>query len=1036
MLRVTTAFVGCLTIAAFAPAWAAEAEPMLATISVPEGFVVEQVAGPPLVEHPMMASFDPQGRLYVADSAGFNLSAEELLAQTPNRILRLEDTDGDGRFDRRTVFADRMTFPMGAQWYRGAVYVASPPSIWRLEDVDGDGVAERREELVTKFGFIGNAADIHGCFLGPDGRIYWCDGRHGHHFTDGDGQTTSQGQAARIFSCLPDGSNVEALCGGGMDNPVELAFAPEGDVFGTMTFYNPDDHRHDAIVHFIHGGVYPRKHSVVQEFKRTGDFMPPLCLFETVAPAGLLRYQGRQFPDPMRGNLFSVQFNTHQLLRHPIARSGATWSATTEPFLASSHIDFHPTDVLEDADGSLLVIDTGGWFRHGCPTSQVAKPDVLGAIYRVRYREAPPVVDPRGLTLEWEQATTEQLLDRLNEPRPAVLERAIDTLALRGDAMVAAGARLLADPQTAPVRRRNALWALTRANTRAGRHLLRAALRDPDLSVQLTAARATGTLRDREALVDLLPLLASPEPVLRREAATALGRIGQPAAVPALLEAVALGGDRFLEHALIFALIEINDRSTTLMGLDDPRSEVRRAALIALDQMDDGQLQRDEVVRLLDTSDFALQQAVLDCVARHEGWAGETVGLLGTWLADAQRAPEQSETLRGALVAFAAQAEVEQLIAAGLGDEQASDANRLLLLEAASQANVAQLPDAWKPGVERALAAAEPAVVVAALAAAARRPEAFIDELLTLAADERRDSAARVRALELLAPLEELDDAAIALLVDRAAHADSALERLAAARALGAARLDNARLLALTEVVAGAGPLELPALLAAFELRGDVINSAWLPQPDLGLALVKALDAAPGRAAVPQARLAGILAVFPTPEAQAEAMQLMAEAAAAQATQAERLAQLEPHLAGGDAERGAAVFQGRKAGCAACHRVGSAGETIGPDLSHVGQIRAPRDLLESIVLPSVTLARGYETVTVATSGGQSYTGVISRETVDALELRNAQREVFRIARGDIAELAPNPVSIMPQGLDQVLTPQELADLVAYLHSLK
>src|SRR4051812_32376445 len=88
-------------------------------LHVPDGFVVEMVAGPPLVEHPMMACFDERGRLFVAEAAGLNLRADDLLKDPPNRIRLLEDTDGDGRFDKGTIFADRMTFPMGAQWYRG-----------------------------------------------------------------------------------------------------------------------------------------------------------------------------------------------------------------------------------------------------------------------------------------------------------------------------------------------------------------------------------------------------------------------------------------------------------------------------------------------------------------------------------------------------------------------------------------------------------------------------------------------------------------------------------------------------------------------------------------------------------------------------------------------------------------------------------------------------------------------------------------------------------------------------------------------------
>src|SRR5439155_1337202 len=91
----------------------------------------------------------------------------------------------------------------------------------------------RRQELVTRFGFIGNAADIHGPFLGPDGRLYWTDGRHGHEIHQPDGRVLT-GKAARVFRCRPDGRDVEVVCGGGMDDPVEVAFTPEGEAFATV----------------------------------------------------------------------------------------------------------------------------------------------------------------------------------------------------------------------------------------------------------------------------------------------------------------------------------------------------------------------------------------------------------------------------------------------------------------------------------------------------------------------------------------------------------------------------------------------------------------------------------------------------------------------------------------------------------------------------------------------------------------------------------------------------------------------------------
>src|SRR3954466_4574377 len=90
--------------------------------SVADGFEIERIAGPPLVDRPIVADFDEKGRLYVADSSGSNDKTEKQVIDRPHRIVRLEDTDGDGRFDKSTVFADKMMFPEGAMWLNGSLY--------------------------------------------------------------------------------------------------------------------------------------------------------------------------------------------------------------------------------------------------------------------------------------------------------------------------------------------------------------------------------------------------------------------------------------------------------------------------------------------------------------------------------------------------------------------------------------------------------------------------------------------------------------------------------------------------------------------------------------------------------------------------------------------------------------------------------------------------------------------------------------------------------------------------------------------------
>jgi hypothetical protein len=93
---------------------------------------------------------------------------------------------------------------------------------------------------------------------------------------------------------------------------------------------------------------------------------------------------GRRFTSILwRDNLFACQFNMHKVSRHALTPEGASFKSRDEDFVVSKNLDFHPTDVLEDADGSLVIVDTGGWYKLCCPTSQLWKPDILGAIYRV-----------------------------------------------------------------------------------------------------------------------------------------------------------------------------------------------------------------------------------------------------------------------------------------------------------------------------------------------------------------------------------------------------------------------------------------------------------------------------------------------------------------------------------------------------------------------------------------------------------------------------------------------------------------------------
>src|SRR5256886_15981400 len=153
--------------------------------------------------------------------------------------------------------------------------------------------------------------------------------------------------------------------------------------------------------------------------------MPIMTHLGPAAACSVIRYRSRVFGDDFQDNLFVCCFNLHKITRHTLEPDGATFRTRDSDFLVSDNPDFHPTDVIEDADGSLLVIDTGGWYKICCPTSQLAKPDVLGAIYRIRKRGAPRIEDPRGLKLAWQKFSPAELAKLLDDDRPAVFKRAV-----------------------------------------------------------------------------------------------------------------------------------------------------------------------------------------------------------------------------------------------------------------------------------------------------------------------------------------------------------------------------------------------------------------------------------------------------------------------------------------------------------------------------------------------------------------------------------------------------------------------------------
>lgn len=1007
--------------------WPSAQQPAPPGLKVPDGFEVVRVAGPPLVERPIVADFDEEGRLYVAESSGSNAKVEQQLAEKPHRVLRLEDVDGDGVFDRRTVFADRMMLPEGAMWLDGSLYVSAPPSIWKLTDTDGDGVADAREEWFQGKTLTGCANDLHGPYLGPDGYIYWTKGAFAEQTYERPGQPPLVTKAAHVFRRRPGDALVEPVLTGGMDNPVDVAFTTTGDRLLTATFLeHPQLGKRDALIHAVYGGVYGKPHAVIDGHARTGDLLGPVCHLGPAAPSGLTHASGTGFTRPGQETFYAALFNMQKVTRHELVPAGSTFTSRDSDFLVADSLDFHPTDVIEDADGSLLVVDTGAWYKLCCPTSQLAKPDVPGAIYRVRKRGAPVVPDPRGRRLDWQNASPETLAAWLGDPRPAVWRRATEALVRLGpERAVAVLTPAIAHSASIELRQR-ALWTAMQLPLTAAGPAVRPALRDPNARIQRVAVHGVGLWRDREAVPALIDLLSSTDAHVRRVAAEALGRIGDARAVPALLAAAARPLDRVGEHAVTYALIEIGDAPATRPGLTAAALGTRRAALVALDQMRGDVLMSTTVVPLLDARESGIRETAWWIAERHPDWGEALAGYFGARLASVPAGDEERALLERRLAQFAGTPAIQTQLARTATDRDARA--RALVLGAMARARLKALPHGWAAPIASLVTSSEERTPELALAVLRASPPVAADApavdaaLMAVGRDANRPVALRLEALGTLSGgLPRVEPELFTVLQKSLAPGEPVALRMKAASCFERARLDDGQLLALTAAIPTAGPMELPRLLPAFDHSSD---------PIIGAALLDALSLAKGRSNVSPELLRPRLAKYPEPVRQ-RGEELLATWRSDAARQAKELDSLLTRVRGGDHVRGQLLFNSPKAACNACHTIGYRGGTIGPDLTSIGQIRSERDLLEAIVFPSVSFARGFESVVVTTTTGEPVSGVLKSEG-DPIVLVLVDGKERRIPRGDVTDMQPGTISLMPAGFGEQLSRDELADLLAFL----
>ncbi|MEC7408510.1 MAG: dehydrogenase, partial [Planctomycetota bacterium] len=313
------------------------------------GLELQLAAAPPLIKWPIVADWDIDGRLVVAESGGVQRPVAKHNLLGLHKIVRLIDEDNDGVFDQRMVAAEGLGFPEGVLCLGKSILVSIPPEIIKLTDHDGDGFCEEKETWFDGQTITGCANDLHGPYFGRDGKIYWCKGAFAeqHHLL-ADGQKLSS-SAAHLYRCNEDGTQLEIVMTGGMDNPVEVALIPEGEKFFTSTFLqHPSEGRRDGIAHAIYGGLFGKEHDVLQGHPRTGDLMPIMTHLGPAAPSGLIYLEKDELfksgSDDRSHRLCAALFNLHKVTLHRLRSSQSTYTTVDSDLIATDQVDFHPTD--------------------------------------------------------------------------------------------------------------------------------------------------------------------------------------------------------------------------------------------------------------------------------------------------------------------------------------------------------------------------------------------------------------------------------------------------------------------------------------------------------------------------------------------------------------------------------------------------------------------------------------------------------------------------------------------------------------------
>lgn len=1067
-----------------------EADLAMRSVDAPPGIQVTVAAAEPQVANPVAFCFDRSGRVYVAETyrqdglrgvednrAHMDWLNDDLAARTVDdrraylerhlgdeiarmtehhdRVRQLRDTDGDGKYETATVFADGFNDVLdgtgaGLLEVGGDLWYTCIPNLWRLRDTDDDGVADKREVLHRGFGvrFAFRGHDLHGLIRGPDGRIYFSVGDRGYHVVTEDG-VLADPESGAVFRCEMDGSNLEVFATG-LRNPQELAFNKYGDLFTGDN--NSDSGDRARWVHLVQGSDsgWRMAYQYLSDrgpFNREKIWHPyhqgqPAYIVPPIAnvgdgPSGLVYYPGTGLTDEFDDTFFLCDFRgtpaksgIRAIRQEP---NGATYKLNSaEPFIwqvLATDCEFGP-------DGAFYILDwVSGWTGVG-----------KGRIYRATPTDpaTPVAIEARNL-LGGEIAAKqpEEWVKLLNHPNMRVRLGAQYELAEHGQLRHLEG---VAKGPGSRLARIHAIWGLGQSVRRrsaieeaSAAGILVPLLHDPDDEIRVQVIRVLSEFRrlgdefQRTFREHLHELAAADSARIRAAAALALARFGNHSSLGRLLAVLADNNkDPVLRHCAVMGLAGSQSPETLLAAAKGASPPERLGIVLALRR-----IRSPLAANFL--SDNQAQVAEEAARAIYDVPIDEAMEALARTL-DARHVVSEPFMRRAMAANYRlGGSESARRIARAAAHRHASPAVRMealqMILQWAEPSPRDWILGMWRPIDRRSpqeaakpLELALPTIMAdrrdvraRALFVAGRLGIASVTEsLMELLGDanypvsDRSDALAGLGGLGKDVQLRGVDVALSANEPDLRARAIKLLPELAPRTAFAPlkAALDGGTAIEQQAALAGLGELN--------DGRADVLLLEWLERLSKGevepAVRLDVLEAAAEREVEP---VKDALALVEGQLADREPLDAFAFA-----------------LEGGDAEAGREVFYNKASvSCARCHSIESDVNRVGPNLAGIANKKSRRELLEAIILPNKTIAEGFATVVLVLDTGKTVSGIVRQEVDGVIHLVDDQSEEFTFGADSIEDRYQGQ-SAMPDDVAQHLTRREIRDLVEFLASLK